>query len=210
MWRIAGRSLPAEQRPTLQAMSALRDLVAGTALERLPAEAPRRILIVSAGGAQLIERVLEQIVGPATLTVLDQGRDLLARAQSLPTPEDVGVHTVQEKLVDFATGRSVPDLWPKHVIVLHGLLEYLPAPLAVALADTCRGLLAPDGVVVASSVRSSPDHVLLDRLLAWPMIRRTPEEVASLFEGAGFRQVIPIPSPAPAHLVVAEAPATSP
>jgi hypothetical protein len=48
----------------------------------------------------------------------------------------------------------------------------------------CRQLLTEDGVLLVATLGPSRDRVLLDRVLAWPTIRRTDEALDGLLAAA--------------------------
>jgi hypothetical protein len=142
---------------------------------------------------------------PTVLTVMDQSRDALALVDVglVDRPKGCEVATIQENLVSFAMGRGRMDLPRQDGIVLHGLLEYLPERIAVALLEACRSLLSDDGVVVLATLAPSPDRSLLDRLLHWPTIRREDTSVRGLLHAAGLKLAFKMVLPDPGMLVVA-------
>ncbi|MEQ1505451.1 MAG: hypothetical protein ABMB14_24680, partial [Myxococcota bacterium] len=142
---------------------------------------------------------------PTVVTVLDQSRDALALIDIglADRPMNVEVHTIQENLARFAIGRGRFDLPPQDGVVLHGLLEYLPERMAVSLLQVARSLLTDDGVVVIATVGPSVDRALLDRLLAWPTLRRTDDGIDGLLRAARLQVVGRPLLEAPAQLVVA-------
>lgn len=195
-------------RPTFTAQRGVVGPMSEAIVSALPADWPGRVLFVSAGTGHLLRTVLgAALPGPTSVAVLGQ---TLAGADLGDLPEEVRLERLKEKVVDFATGRTDLDLWPRHVVVLHTILEYLPAPLVVALLEQCRGLLAEPhdggGCVVAASLQDAPDDALLRHVLGWPLIRRTPEGLAELFRAAGFGPVDLLDIQAPACAVVARLP----
>jgi hypothetical protein len=82
-------------------------------------------------------------------------------------------------------------------VVLHGLLEYMPERIAVSLLRVAKGLLAPGGLVVTTALRPSDDRLLLDHLLSWPTVRRSPEAVENLIQAAGLHLLKVPNTPAP-------------
>jgi hypothetical protein len=120
--------------------------------------------------------------------VLDQSRDALAFVTgSMARPQNIQIQTVHQNLAAFALGRKPPNLAPADLILAHGLLEYLPEPLAMTMVRVLRGHLAPGGAVVATALAPSADASLLDRLLGWPTVRRTAEALHTVFTSGGYR-----------------------
>ena len=182
---IIDRWLP--DRPTLRAMRAMREPLVTELVKHLPAHRNRRVLLVNAGTGSLVARLVEALAHPPTvLTVMDQSRDALALLDVglVDRPKGCELQTIQENLPKFAVGRGRMDLPKQDGVVLHGLLEHLPERLAVSLLDVCRQLLTEDGVLLVATLGPSRDRALLDRLLAWPTIRRTDEAFDGLLKAA--------------------------
>jgi hypothetical protein len=94
------------------------------------------------------------------------------------------------------------------VIVLQGMVEYMPERIAVALLTQCRTLLAPGGSVIAPALGPSDDQDLFDWLLNWPTVRRSKEGMRRAFAGAGFTMVEEREMHPPALLFVGHLPDT--
>ena len=194
------------ERPTLQALRKLQGTIVQETLARLPeSDEPINILVVSAGTGSLVARLTEALDRPAVIRVLDQSRETLALVDRDGFASSVELHTIQEKLVDFASGRISPDLPPQHAVIVHGMVEYLPAPLAVSLAQHCHRYLLSNGNLVVGSLVESTDQIFLDRLLGWPMIRRVAEGIRSIIDAAEFAEVATTDVGHPGHLVIARA-----
>lgn len=193
-------------RPTLRALRAMREPLVAELAKHLPRHRNRRVLLVNAGTGSLVARLVEALAHPPTvLTVLDQSRDALSLLDVglADRPRGCELQTVQENLARFAIGRGRMDLPKQDGIVLHGLLEYLPERMALSLLEVARGLLTEDGIVVLATLGHSRDRVLLDRVLAWPTIRRTGEALDSLLRGAHLEALARPAVDPPAELVVA-------
>ena len=87
-----------------------------------------------------------------------------------------------------------------------GLLEYMPDRIALSALDVARDLLVQDGTVIISALQHSDDQNLLDRLLNWPSIRRTPARLSRLLDRAGFSGIQIEEIQPPAILAFAQAP----
>jgi CRP-like cAMP-binding protein/SAM-dependent methyltransferase len=173
-------------RPTFRAMRSFRGPLVERVHEALPTHRNRRILVVNAGTGSTVARLAERLSTPPTsITVVDSSRDALSFLDPGLT-RGAALHTVQQDLIQLAVGRSRLSVPPHDAVVLHGLLEYMPARIAVSLLRECRGWLAPHGVVVAATLGPSGDSAFLDRLLRWPTIRRSVHEVTDLFAAAGL------------------------
>jgi len=193
-------------RPTLAAVRAFREPTVELVARLLPQHRNRRVLLINAGTGSLVAGLTDHLSHPPTiLTVLDQSRDALAFLDAGLTsrPRGVTLETVQENLPQFAMSRGRHPLQPQDAIVVHGLLEYMPERIAVSLLTTCRTLLTPDGHVVCSAFSHSTDDALLDRLLTWPTIRRSPEALLNILSAAGLEVTNRIDLNAPGMLLAA-------
>lgn len=195
-------------RPTFRALRTIRDTVVDVLVEHVPKHRNRRVLLVNAGTGSLVARMVEALAHPPTvLTVLDQSRDALALLDVglSDRPTGVEIHTIQENLARFATGRGKFELPKQDGIVIHGLFEYLPERMAVSLLSLARMLLTDEGVVVLATLGPSNDRMLLDRLLGWPTLRRTDDAITNLFRAARLQSVGHPKLDPPCQLFVASA-----
>jgi extracellular factor (EF) 3-hydroxypalmitic acid methyl ester biosynthesis protein len=198
-------------RPTFRALRALKEPLVETVRAHLPHHRNRRVLLLNAGTGSLVVRLCEVLGHPPTvLTVLDQSRDALALVDVGAGSRGVELVTMVQDLPRFAIGRGSVELPPQDAVVLHGLLEYLPDRMVVSLLGVIRERLTPEGFVVVALPGPSPDRVLLDRLLAWPTLRRSPETLQGLFEAAGLCAEQWVPLPAPAQLPLLRRSAVAP
>jgi len=199
-------------RPTLASIRAFREPCVDLVARLLPQHRNRRVLLINAGTGSLVAGLTDQLAHPPTiLTVVDQSRDALAFLDAGLTsrPRGVTLETIQENLPQFAMGRSRHTFQPQDAIIVHGLLEYMPERIAVSLLTACNHLLTPDGVVVCSAFNFSEDMVLLDRLLTWPTIRRSPEALVNILTAAGLEHVEGVELEGPGMLVASRVPSAS-
>ena len=186
-------------QPTLRAMRALREPLLELVADRLPTHRNRRVMLLNAGTGSLVAGLMQRLGrSPTVLTVIDQSRDALSFLDASIAPDTaVELVPVQENLAQFALGRRRRNFVQQDVIVVHSLVEYLPSRLVVSLLRTLGRLLVPGGTVALTALAPSPDEALLDRLLSWPTIRRTPDALHRLFE-AGWVNVegeVPVGEP---------------
>lgn len=175
--------------PTLQALRGMQQPLVTALKERLPTDQQRAVLLVNAGTGSLVASLFLALARhPTRITVLDQSRDALAFLDAGVThrPRTVDLVTVQENLAGFAMGTRHMRLAPQDAVVLHGLLEYMPDRIAVSLLKVAARAVRPGGSVVLSCLGPSRDDPLLDRLLNWPTVRRTPDAMRVLFKAAGL------------------------
>ncbi|MBW2254568.1 MAG: cyclic nucleotide-binding domain-containing protein [Deltaproteobacteria bacterium] len=172
--------------PTMVSIRSFRDPILELVESRLPSHRNRRVLLLNAGTGSLVAGLMQRVYRPPTvLTVVDQSRDGLAFLDaSVATRDGVELVMLQENLAQFALGRRRHNYPQQDVVIIHGLLEYLPDRLVVSLLRTVARLAATGGSIIATALAPSPDRALLDRVLRWPTIRRSREALLRLFEGA--------------------------
>ncbi|MCO4746480.1 MAG: cyclic nucleotide-binding domain-containing protein [Proteobacteria bacterium] len=175
--------------PTVKALRTLRDPTVRTVVSELPGHRNRRVLLLNAGTGSLVAHLASKMgERPTVLTIVDQSRDALAYHDAAVEDLASGVilQTTQERFVAFAVGRTRHSFPRQDVVIIHGLLEYMPDRMVVSLLQSTRHALAPGGVVIVSALSESDDGPLLDRVLSWPTIRRTPDALGRLLLAAGF------------------------
>ncbi|MEZ4317834.1 MAG: cyclic nucleotide-binding domain-containing protein [Myxococcota bacterium] len=199
--------------PTLVALRELTRVIPSAAAERLPVNRNRRVLLLNAGTGSVIARLAHQLdQAPTTITVVDPSRTALSFLDTdvVPLDHNIDVVAVQENLSELAVGRMRHSYPQQDLVVVHGLLEYMPDRLVVSLLTTCASLLNEHGAVVSAALSESADQHLLDRLLRWPTIRRSPDALARLHRAARFRPARFADTTAPAVLLTADAPVAPP
>ncbi|TNE85804.1 MAG: cyclic nucleotide-binding domain-containing protein [Deltaproteobacteria bacterium] len=198
--------------PTVTALRTLRDPTVNGVLAQLPAHRNRRVLLLNAGTGSLVTHLAAHLgERPTVLTIVDQSRDALAFHDA--AVEDIAsgviIQTTQERFVAFAEGRTRHSFPRQDVVIIHGLLEYLPDRMVVSLLQAAGKTLAPGGVVVLSALDEADDSLFLDRVLSWPTIRRSPEAIGRLIHAAGMTwepDASPEGAEAPGVLVVGRRP----
>ncbi len=194
-------------RASLSAIRDARQPTIDLVKSHLPTHRNRRVLLINAGTGSLVASLSEQLEKPPTLlTVVDQSRDALAflgGSGMVGRGGGIEIETVQANLAQFALGRARHDIPPQDVVVIHGLLEYMPERIAVSLLSVCAGLLHADGVLITTALAPSTDQVILDRLLNWPTIRRPLEALRQVVRAAGLLEVEVADVPNPGLLIAA-------
>ncbi len=176
-------------RPTCHALRAWRDATVRVAQESLPLHRNRRITILNVGTGSLVASLAHVVDHPPTVvTVVDPSRDSLAFLDASLTlwPESVELQTIQESLAGLALGRDHLSLPPQDLVVISGVVEYLPERVAVALLTEVKQWMTPGGRVLLATLGPSDDQDALDALLGWPTLRRAPETLLRLLAAAGF------------------------
>lgn len=174
-------------RPTFYALRALKEPTIASVRERLPTHRNRRVTLVNVATGSIAAALLETLGQlPTVLTLVDSTTDAHALVASGPETRGVDLVVRAEDLPKLVSGRAMLDLPPQDVVILQSLAEYLPDRMVVSLLRSVRNRLSEGGHVVLATLSPSPDRLLLDRLLAWPTLRRSREALGLLAEAAGL------------------------
>jgi SAM-dependent methyltransferase len=163
-----------------------------------------RIMSIACGSAEAMIKVVSQLKRKGiTVKVLlvDISPEALVYAQQLAERYDVRerVQTLQAnalKSLDFAN-----DFKP-HVVEMLGLLDYLPKKTAVRLSSQIRRSLMPGGLYLTCNIRHNFEQHFLKWVINWPMIYRSPRELADVIEASGFDDFRLIYEPLEIHGIV--------
>lgn len=188
----------------------LRDRIRATVDAIEDALPPRaaRLLVVNVGAGTTIARVIPLMANTGgEITVVDNDREALAFLNSASSaPLKVNLRLVPEDLANFALGQSKVRIGRHDVLLIDGLVEYLPDRVLAILAKTLRGYAAGGTTVVMNLLAESPDQFVFDHLLGWRTVRRSPELVAQLLSAVGWENARVSYRDGAGAVVVAQAP----
>ncbi|MCB9746075.1 MAG: cyclic nucleotide-binding domain-containing protein [Alphaproteobacteria bacterium] len=168
--------------PTALALRDRRALVQEAAAVRLSEKRRHRVASVGCGSGA-VPAALGVMLGPGSdLVCVDGERELLDRLDQATLARDPGLslRLVQEDLASLALGRSHLFLGDQDLILLHGLLEYLPDAVVPGLLRWASARLNPGGAALVETLRPTADGFFFDYVLGWRLLRRTRPPVASL------------------------------
>ena len=180
------------ERPSIRALYSMNHELIEAYKRYRPDHVPTRILQLCGGSGSLASGLAFASGDRRTqLTVVDQTRDSLSflETNALVGLKSVEVRTVQENLAQLAIGRARIELGKHDIIVVQGLVEYMPDRIVLALLRTLREHLVDDGTILLGSLGPSEDTEFMNRLLRWPTIRRTPENLERMLSHADLRAV---------------------
>jgi hypothetical protein len=122
------------------------------------------------------------------LTVLDGSREALAAvdASVRGRPRELKVRLVQDDVAGLCLGRSRIRFQFQHVIVLDGLVEYLPERVAASMLGWATRQLVGGGALVVTGLGPAPDDAVVRHLLDWPLVRRGRAAFGGLLASAGL------------------------
>jgi len=78
------------------------------------------------------------------------------------------------------------DGFQPDVVEMVGLLDYYPYEQAVDLVAKIYKVLAPGGWLITCNIRPNLEQPFVTKAINWPMIYRSPQELASILIEAGF------------------------
>jgi hypothetical protein len=154
----------------------------------LPQRASRVLLIPAGAGTSSAKLVPIMAANGGEVTVADSDRDALGALNSgagLGTGK-VRMRLVHEELGLLAIRGSNTFFGPQDVVVLDGLVEYLPMRVLARLLPTLKKSMASESTLVLNLLGPTSDRVLFDHLLGWRTLRRQPQEVLELIGELGF------------------------
>ena len=175
--------------PTARGLRERRALAAQLVAESVPAAPPIRILCLGANSGSLLASELETLgrLG-GEIVAVDGAREALSVVDSdlHNRPRTLKLRLVQDDMAALVSGGGRVRYPPQNVIVIDGILEYLPERVLVSLMRAALGMLAPGGRIVATAIGHAPDDLVFRHLLAWPMTRRSAASLRGLLESAGL------------------------
>ncbi len=175
--------------PTSRGLRERRAFATQSVLETLPLDAAVRILVLNAGASPLLGDMIPYMARlRGEIICVDSSREALTRIdeQLKARPRDLRLKLVQEDLGNVCLGHAQSRFPPQDVLVVDGLMDYVPERLGVALLGWAAGQLAPAGRLVATGVAEANDDAIYRYLLRWPLVRRTRTGLTGLLQSVGY------------------------
>jgi len=163
----------------------LRDLAEGRTND-----APLRVTSLACGPArELFDLYGSDSVPHIEATCIDIDRDALEYASEKAVAFGVSdrMRFVRDNVVLLSLGRGHTVLPPQDVIYSIGLTDYLTDDQVVDLCSWMHDNLERGGTAfIGNFAAGQPNRMLMDNLLEWRLIHRTPEEMTALFGRSRF------------------------
>ena len=174
------------------------------ALVQFANEPEVRIVSLACGSAEAVIKVVSHLKRQGVVVkvlLVDINPEALAYAERLAERHGVGdrIQTLQAnalKNLDFAR-----DFKP-HVVEMLGLLDYLPQKMAIRLSSQIRRSLVSGGLYLTCNIAPNFEQHFLKWVINWPMIYRSPQELADVIGRAGFDDFRLIYEPLMIHGIV--------
>ncbi|MCA9694951.1 MAG: cyclic nucleotide-binding domain-containing protein [Myxococcales bacterium] len=94
----------------------------------------------------------------------------------------------KENVMHLGQPRGMTRPAPQDVVYSSGLFDYLRDDIAIQILNWTRAALEPEGLaIIGNFADTCPDRALMDYILDWQLIYRTPDEMLDLFRRSAFR-----------------------
>lgn len=175
--------------------------------ELIPEDKPCRVTLLHCGSGALAGAVGLMMQAGGELTCIDSNRQTLERLDgaTLARSPSLSLRLVHEDLGRIALGQSSLYLSPQDVLVISGLLEYVPDLALVSLIGAALNSLAPGGVLVLDQLRNSSDRFVFEHLLTWATLRRSREPFLELLSSLGVEDLRQVPCRGAAMVLIGRA-----
>lgn len=166
-----------------------------------------RILSLAAGSAQGIIEVMAELKSKGVKVkalLVDIDPSALAYAQELARKNDV-IDQIAVVNASVATVSKVAQRFKPQIIEMLGLLDYIHKEKAIRLVEKIHESLEPKGIFLTCNIRHNIERHFMKSVVDWPMIYRTPADLAEIVSNAGFEDYRLVYEPLKIHgLVVAQ------
>ena len=138
-----------------------------------------RVLSIACGGSRDLLLLAPHELSRLDLVLSDLDRDALALSEARLAPRVGRLHGVPGDALRSATRLRAHG--PFDVILIGGLLDYLPERAARTLLKQAGAMLAPGGQLGATNVAAgNPWRLLLELIADWTLIERSEEQMSQL------------------------------
>ena len=147
-----------------------------------------RLLSIACGSAQgVIEVMAEFKQKGASIKAIFLDLDPGAIEYSKTMAQKAGIIN-QITFVNKSAGdlEAAVNEFKPHIVEMVGFLEYRIKEKAIILIEKIHQLLVPGGVALISNVARNSERWFLSQVLNWPMVYRTPQQLAEVVIKGGF------------------------
>jgi hypothetical protein len=151
-------------------------------------ESKIKILSIACGSAQGVIEVMAEFkergyITEAIFLDLDQTALEYSKkmAQKLGVADQIKFVNKSVKELEEAVGNFKPN-----IIEMVGFLDYRPREKAINLIDKINRILALGGLALISNIAPNIERYFLYEVLNWPMVYRSPEQLADVVVKGGF------------------------
>jgi extracellular factor (EF) 3-hydroxypalmitic acid methyl ester biosynthesis protein len=178
---------------------------AGLVRRRLGGPGPIRVLSIGCGGARDLLRLEPHELGRLEIVLNDLDADALALAAARLAGGVRKLTCLRGNALRSTTKMRAEG--PFDVIVVGGLLDYLPERAARTLLSQAGGMLSPEGLLGVTNIAApSPWRPMLQLLAGWTLIERSHDEMSRLLHDPKLRASIALDDSRLTWLAVASRP----
>ena len=180
------------QTNSSQALNERETALFDVAVGQISEEQSCRILVTPSHTGALVARLAYKVgYGGGEIVYMDRDPDALRATDNgmALRPKKVNYTPIRGDLLEYFGEVNAARLGDFDLVILHGLLDYLPTRLLPDLAETLLQILKPGARALLVQLNPSPDSFFFDHLVGWRTIRRSPEQVKRLIESSASLQV---------------------
>lgn len=122
-----------------------------------------------------------------SITFLDKNAHAIEYSKKLSvnlTHPHVDLEWIQDTVGSFLTKQPTKKF---DVVEIVGLLDYFDDKKVTETFEGIYHLLHPDGILITANINHNEEEVFVTRIIDWPMVYRTPKELAVLAQNVGFK-----------------------
>ena len=184
-----GRALDSAilQCSTPKALVAREATLVKAALENIALGGERRVLVSPSHHGALVSQLAYKLgYDGGEIVYMDQDPAALRAADNgmAIRPKKVSYRPVRGSVYTYFEEAARSSIGDFDLVILHGLLDFLPTRLLPDLADSLAGLLREDGEALLVQLSPTEDEFFFTHLIGWRTIRRTPKQVQRLLESS--------------------------
>lgn len=154
---------------------------------------PVLVTCISGGPADELFDVYQKLTKPDQLhsSVIDLDSQAVSflemRREKQFLESHMSIHN--ENVIYLSTGQSKLSLPPQDLVYSIGLIDYFEDNTVISLINFIHGILKPKGAVVLGNFHpDNPTRPIMDHLLGWKYVHRTPEDMQRLFRESHFKR----------------------
>jgi len=147
------------------------------------------VLSLGSGSARAVIETLQKLHGSPQVEawLIDMSRRSLEYSKKLAGEN--GIASQMKWLRDYAQNIDKHcKKWTPDVVEMVGLLDYYPEEQAVDLIAKIHDSLNPGGCLITCNIRPNFERPFVTKGIGWPLIYRSPDELAEIIMKGGFRQ----------------------
>lgn len=121
-----------------------------------------------------------------SITFLDKNEHAITYSKNLST--EISHLPIKLNWINDSVGNFLRSLPEKRfdIVEIVGLLDYFTDYKVIETFAGIYKILEPGGVLITSNISHNSEEKFITKVIDWPMIYRTPDEMASLANKAGF------------------------